>query len=179
MQRLKQSRSVVLASIVGLACVASAAFAEDKKPEATTPPSTYRVEISIKEMDGSKQVNSRHYVMTVEDRNWGRIRVGNRVPLATSVGEEKGTTSYQWQDTGMNIDCHPSKIGESLYLSINVEASGLASEEQTSKLLPIFRQQRLQAGGVVTLGKPTLMGSMDDVTSNHRYDVEVTATEVK
>lgn len=179
MQRFNHSRKVALTVIVLLACMASAAFAEEKKPEDTTPPATYRVEITMKEMDGPKQVNSRRYEMNIKETILGKIRVGSRVPYATSVGGDKGA-SYQYADIGMNIDCRTVKLADGVNLSIMVDSTSLANEAEASwKMLPVTRQQRLEAGGVVQLGKPTLMGSMDDVSSNHRYDVEVTVTGVK
>jgi len=38
---------------------------------------------------------------------------------------------------------------------------------------------KFTADSLIPPAKPTVIGSMDDVASNHRYEIEVTATKVK
>jgi hypothetical protein len=72
-------------------------------------------------------------------------------------------------------------VGEDVQLGIKVEFTSLANPEkaQETTALPVLRQQQLNVTAMITLGKPTLVGSIDDVTSTHRFEVEVTATKVK
>ena len=114
-------------------------------------------------------------MMVVEDGSYAMIRVGNRVPI---VGGEKG---LQYNDVGMNIDCRPHGREDSVALQIGVESSSVVAQEQppTATTNPVFRQQRSNIESVVTLGKPTLVATMDDVVTNRRYEIEVTATKVK
>jgi hypothetical protein len=62
-----------------------------------------------------------------------------------------------------------------------LESSSVVAQEQpqTANANPVFRQQRSNIYSVVTPGKPTLVASMDDVVTNRRYEIEVTATKVK
>jgi hypothetical protein len=156
----------------------SASAQQEKGKEAATteqkPVVVYRIEFTVREIEDGKRLNSRNYMMLVEDGSWGRIRVGNRVPI---VGE-KGLT---YSDVGMNIDCHPRGREDSVALDIGVESSSVVAQEQprASDTNPVIRQQRSNITSVVTPGKPTLVATMDDVVTNRRYEIEVTATKVR
>jgi hypothetical protein len=61
-----------------------------------------------------------------------------------------------------------------------VEFSSLAPQTETTPLFnPVFRTERTEVESIVRPGKPTLVASMDDVVTNRRYEIEVTATKVK
>jgi hypothetical protein len=138
------------------------------------PGVTYRIEFNVREIEDGKRLNSRNYVMVLEEGSYGSFRVGNRVPVVL----EKGP---QYLDAGMNIDCRPRERGEGISLDIRVESVSAIPQEQppTGTGNPVFRQQRTNVSPVVTLGKPTVVASMDDVLSNRRYEIEVTAAKVK
>jgi hypothetical protein len=135
----------------------------------------YRIEFNVREIEDGKRLNSRNYMMVVEDDSWGRIRVGNRVPI---VGGEK---QLQYNDVGMNIDCRPREREGSVTLDVRLESSSVVAQEQMAAVNtnPVFRQQRTNIVSVVTPGKPTMVATMDDVVTNRRYEIEVTATKVK
>jgi hypothetical protein len=157
----------------------SASAQQEKSKEATTTEQksgvAYRIELNIREIEDGKRLNSRNYMMMVEDGSYARIRVGNRIPI---VGGEKG---LQYNDVGMNIDCRPREQGDGVSLEIHVESSSVVAQEQppAATTNPVLRQQRSIITPIVTLGKPTLVASMDDVITNRRYEIEVTATKVK
>jgi hypothetical protein len=162
-----------------VALIPSAATSQQEKPkdEATSvqrPLAAYRIEINVQEMEAGKAVNSRKYMMVVADNDRGKIRVGNRVPWQSSAG------TYQYQDVGMNIDCRPKQLDENLQLYTSVEFSSLAGEpQQAPSFNPVFRMDRTEVESVVTLGKPTLVATMDDVISNRHIEIEATVTKVK
>jgi len=157
----------------------SASAQEEKgKLEVTTPQQkplvAYRIEFNVREMENGKRLNSRNYMLVATDDNWSKIRVGNRVPYQAS------DNSYQFTDVRMNIDCRPHERNDSVALSMVVEFSSFAPPaEAAPKAPPVFRTERTDVDPVVTPGKPTLVASMDDVVSNRRYEIEVTATKVK
>jgi hypothetical protein len=181
---MKKAISIRLAVAVMAFCLPlipnSASAQQEKGKEAATteqkPLVVYRIEFNVREVENGKRLNSRNYIMLVEDGQWGRIRVGNRVPYQSAEKQ------YQYQDVGMNIDCHPRGREDSVALDIGVESMSVVPPEQATAattLQPMFRQQRSNITSVVTLGKPTLIASMDDVVTNRRYEIEVTATKVK
>lgn len=140
------------------------------------PVSIYRLEFTVREVEDGKRLNSRSYVMSVQDGDWGRVRVGNRIPYNT------GKEQFQYFDVGINIDCrlrdHDSFV---LLEGTSIEISSVVKDESTAAgtLNPVVRQARASVVAAVTPGKPTAVTTLDDVSSNRRYEVEVTATKVK
>jgi len=180
---MKRAISMRLAIAVMAFCLPlipnSASAQQEKGKESVTteqkPLVAYRIEFNVREIEDGKRLNSRNYMMVDQDGSYASFRVGNRVPI---VGGEKGV---QYNDVGMNIDCRPRERGDAVLLEIHVESSSVVAQEQppTGSTNPVFRQQRSNITPIVTLGKPTLVASMDDVVSNRRYEIEVTATKVK
>jgi len=112
--------------------------------------------------------------MMAEDGDYARLRVGNRVPYQTAEKQ------YQYSNVGMNIDCRPHDQEEGVALDITVDFSSVAPPSETAPSYnPVFRSTRSEVQTVVAFGKPTLVTSLDDVESNRRYEIEVTATKVK
>jgi hypothetical protein len=180
---MKRATSMRLAIAVMAFCLplipnSASAQQEKGKEVATTeqkPVVAYRIEFNVREVEDGKRLNSRNYIMVVEDGSFASFRVGNRIPI---VGGEK---QYLYNDVGMNIDCRPRERGDGVSLEIRMESSSVVAQEQppTGSTNPVLRQQRSNITPIVTLGKPTLVASMDDVISNRRYEIEVTATKVK
>jgi hypothetical protein len=179
---MKRAISMRLAIAVMAFCLPlipnSASAQQEKAKDSTTteqkPVSAYRIELSVREIENGKRLNSRNYMMLVEEDKNGRIRVGNRVPY------QSGEKQYQYVDVGMNIDCRPREKEGGVAVYMGVEISSVAPEERAAPTFnPVFRTQRIEVAPIVTLGKPTLVATMDDVVTNRRYEIEVTATKVK
>jgi hypothetical protein len=164
---------------------ASAQQSKESLSKEQKPVVAYRIELSVREVEDGKRLNSRNYMIVAEDGAPAKIRVGNRVPTITGQ-------SFSYHDVGMNIDCTPHERGDSVALAINVNFSGIAPQTQTAAerteaesktqaapANPVFRTDETSLEPIVTLGKPTLVASMDDVITNRRYEIEVTATKVK
>ena len=151
---------------------------EEKGKEPVTsapkPVIVYRLEFNVREVENGKRLNSRNYMMMAQDGNWARVRVGNRVPYQTAEKQ------YQYNSVGMNIDCRPHEQESGVALAITVDFSSLAPQSEAAPSFnPVFRSDRTEVQSVVALGKPTVVASLDDVESNRRYEIEVTATKVK
>ena len=180
---MKRAISIRLAIAVMAFCLPlipnSASAQQEKGKESVTteqkPLVAYRIEFNVREIEDGKRLNSRNYVMVVGDGAWGRIRVGTRVPVATSPGQ------FEYNDVGMKIDCQPRGREDSVVLDISLESTSEVAQEQppAATTRPVIRKQSSNVTSVVTPGKPTLVASMDDVISNRRYEIEVTATKVK
>jgi len=157
-------------------CVALIPGSANAQQEAKVqkPVTAYRLEFSVRELDSGKRVNSRNYMMMAEDGSFARIRVGNKVPYQTAEKQ------YQYNNIGMNIDCRPHEQQEGVALDVTVDISSVAPPSETAPSYnPVFRSSRSEVQTVVAFGKPTLITSLDDVESNRRYEIEVTATKVK
>ena len=80
----------------------------------------------------------------------------------------------------INAQLRQTEIG--LQLRSNIDVTSFAVPEQdvrNSNSNPMLRSFRADATTVVELGKPTLLNSIDDVSSNKRLQFEVTVTKIK
>ena len=157
------------------------ATAQDKpaeKPREERPVSFYKVEYVLRELQDGKVINTRNYMMTVENGDRGSTKTGARVPV-TQGQADKG---FMYIDIGVNIDCRV--VGRDDFASVNttIEVSSFALPEQssnTSGLPPVLRQARAQMAAVVPVNKQTVIGSIDDANSTKRYEIALTATKIK
>lgn len=161
---------VVLASL-------GQAFAQQDAQPSTKPISVYRVEFVFNELQDGKQINSRRYEMLAKADETNRLRIGSRVPVSTTGG------GFQYLDVGMNMDCRVAESEGKILLNITADSSGFALPQGKSVEAvsgqPVILQMRFGVDTVVLPGKPTLVSSMDDPSSNSRFQLEVTATKVK
>lgn len=156
-----------------LALIPNFAVAQQEIKE-QKPITAYRLEFNVREVENGKRVNSRNYMMMAQQNDFARIRVGDSVPY------QRSETEYQYRDVGMNIDCRPREHVAGVSLEITVEFSSVAPKsEGAASFHPVIRSDRTTVQTVVSLDKPTLVTSLDDVESNRRYEIEVTATKVK
>ena len=89
-------------------------------------------------------------------------------------------TQFQYLDVGTNIDCQINEQGEDISLDVRSDFSNLSSaEEQHSPEPPIIRQVKITGRTITAPGKPTLIGAVDDPTSNRQYQLEAVVTKLK
>ena len=179
MNRSISSRLAIALMAFCLPLIQNTSFAQQEKAKETAtteqkPLVAYRIEFNVRETEDGKRLNSRNYMIVAQDGDWGRIRVGDRVPYQT------GDNSYQHSDVRMNIDCRPHERYDNVALDITVDFSSMAPPpDSVPRTPPVFRNQRTEVSPIVTPGKLTLIASLDDVSSNRRYEIEVIATKVK
>ena len=73
-------------------------------PVATVGPQM-KVQIVIAEYEKEKKVESLPYTLIVEAGDRGKLRVGSRVPVATTSARTSSAVEFQYIDIGTNIDC--------------------------------------------------------------------------
>lgn len=144
--------------------------AETQAKEAK-PVSIYRVDYAVHELEDGKRTNTRNYTLMVEADSRARLRVGNSIPLALG---EKGL-QLQYKRVGLNIDCGLRERDGYLVVRTTLDTSSAASSSSP----PVIRDLDLEDDTKAVPGKPTLVGAIDDVTANRRYEVEVTVTKAK
>jgi len=183
---------VPLAVSAGLLLAGSLAAAQET-PKAASPPSeapaklafVYRLDFVVRELEGGKRINSRDYSLSAKSHEWASLRVGSRVPAYPY--ESKGDKGIQYQNAGIDIDCRPEERDDEALLSTRFESTSLVAPQKVAEergsgavyLGPTFRQVRFTGDALVPLGKPTVIATLDDVATNHRYEIEVTVTKVK
>jgi hypothetical protein len=175
----KQLTLSAVALLAAATLLNGGARAEEKAKAAETPekrPSFYKVDYAIHEFDQGKRTNTRSYTLKVEarpDRMWN-FRVGNRVPIATEKDK------FNYYDVGVNLDCGLTEVDGSVRIETRLEINSVAGSEMASApSTPVIRSLRLTDIAIAEPAKPTLVGAVDDVTSNRRYEIEVTAVKIK
>jgi hypothetical protein len=178
----KGTAAWILAATMALCSGMKPAQAQDSTPkaEAPKPVQAFRLDFSLNELQDGKKVNSRHYAINVNVPGESReVKIGSRVPVAT--GGSGANVQFQYMDVGTNISAELRERGDELELRVGSEISNLDTQpsESTARLGPIVRQIKMSGSTVVTPGKPVVIGSADDSTSNRQFQLEVTVTRLK
>jgi len=158
-----------------------------KELTARRPGNIYRLEYMLHELENGKHINTRNYTLMVSAGSlfaanaanvgdWTGFRVGSRIPMAT------GKDQLQWQyfDLGVKINCRLKERENDLLVETNLEINSVAEAEITSvPKTPVIRSLSLSSITQAVPGKPALVGSVDDVTANRRYEIQVMAAKAK
>ncbi|MFB3813112.1 MAG: hypothetical protein ACE14L_03300 [Terriglobales bacterium] len=181
-------RTVITLAVLVVAAVCTAVAAQDtgrsgemkaaeSKPEAK-PVAYYRLDFTVNELEDGRKLNSRSYTAQLEAAGRGSrgfLKVGSRVP----VGDGKG--GFNYIDVGVNMEMfHINERDGLLIFDMNGDVSSIAAADQPQQgTPPVLRQARFGGPAVIAPGKPTVLYSLDDVNSKHRFQVEVVATKMK
>jgi hypothetical protein len=162
--------------LAALALLAGACFAQD-----ATPTRFYKLEFVVKEVEGTRVLNSRAYSVTAStDKGLERcqIRTGSKVPLP-ATGPGVGSGQFTYIDVGVSLDCSflkETQVGISLQVSADI--SSLPQESSVPVSGQVIRQNRWTSHVVVQPKKPTVIFSSDDLTTKHQMQLELTATPI-
>ena len=144
----------------------------------------FKLALVMYEFDDGKRTNQRDYTMIARAENPpSSIKVSTRVPITT---EERGKDkAYTYIDAGLIIRCSmKEQVDRRVQLHCDIEMSSFLRPEQIASsgnnipLAPVLRSTRTESWALLTLGKPAALTTIDDVNSNKRMQVEVTATKV-
>jgi hypothetical protein len=174
--------TLVLALVLG--GTTSTALAQEsgtaKVPEVEKSTHAYRLDFSVSEIEDGKRINSRQYSMNLNAGDNNEIRIGTRVPFEQKQGE------YTYLDVGTNIWCQLRDrsdvlwLGNDISLRVRSEISNFAvPEQQRQNDRPLLRQLKIDASTVAVLGKPVVLGSVDDPNSKRQFQLEVTVTKLR
>ena len=109
------------------------------------------------------------------------IKIGTRVPVEVKEHE------IQYLDVGVNLWCRLRDqadvpgLGNDVSLNVKSDVSSVVPPESGRGELPTppVRQVKIEASTIAALGKPTVVGVIDDPNSKHQYQLEVTVTKLK
>lgn len=152
------------------------AASQENKNEAEhhqKPVHAYRVDFSIHELEDGKKINTRHYTMDLNSGPWSEIKIGTRVPVSPTQG------SFQYIDLGTSIDCEIGEQGEDVTLEVRSDFSNLSGPEEQHSTQPVIRQIKINGRTVTAIGKPVIIGAVDDPNSNRQFQLEATVTRLK
>jgi 3D (Asp-Asp-Asp) domain-containing protein len=168
--------TLILAVMAGGLSHASAQDSSSPKatPETEKTVNAYRLDFSVSEFEDGKKINSRQYAMNLNADDANEIKIGTRVPVESKQGE------FQYLDVGTNIWCRIGERSSGLPLSVRAEISNFAMpDQQGQQLRPVLRQLSIKASTVAQLGRPMVIGSVDDPNSKRQFQLEVTVTKLK
>lgn len=140
----------------------------------------FKLAFVMYELDDAKRTNQRDYMMIGRtDNQPSSIRVSTRVPVYT---EEKKMT---YVDAGLTIRCSmKEQVDRRVQLHCDLELSSFVRPEQIAisgnagPAAPVFRTTRMDSWALLTLGKPAILNTVDDINSTKRTQIEVTATRI-
>jgi hypothetical protein len=149
--------------------------AKPESQEAAKPIEAYRLDFSVNEMEDGKRINTRQYSMNLNANDGNEVKIGTRVPVEAKQGE------FQYLDVGTSIFGKLSERRGQLELSVRAELSNFAIPEQGQghDSHPVLRQLKINASTLALLGKPMVVGSVDDPNSKRQFQLEVTATKLR
>jgi len=173
---------------IGLCCNQCSAQAQDEsKKEAPAqtskfrPVEPYRLDFAFKEVADGKVVNTRRYSMNLTAGENNEIKIGTRVPVVTSASPTVPSTQWQYLDVGTNIWSQLREHGDECVLVVRADVSNLdtSGDSEHAGSMPIVRQIKISGSTLLVVGKPILIGSMDDPNSKRQFQLEVTVTKLR
>ncbi len=172
---MRVTRIVLLAAAIAAASLAQGE--EAKKPAQPPEKTFFRLDLAVKELDGGKTVNSREYfIIVATGRDNNSLRTGTKMPYGP---EDKRS----YQNVGLNLDCRDIAVtatgGLSMVLAADVSSVAEGDLKAASAGLPVLRNSMWSSPILVSLGRPTVVFSSDDLASKRRMLLEVTASPVK
>jgi hypothetical protein len=149
--------------------------------KAKPPLQPYRLDFSFNEVLDGKIVNTRHYSMDLTGAEPSSIKIGTRVPVVSgSSGPGTANTQYQYVDVGTDLWAQLRDHGDDWQLVVHGEVSNLDMETaHPGELAPVIRQIKINGDTLLAIGKPILIGSVDDPNSKRTFQLEVTVTKLK
>jgi len=138
--------------------------------EPAEPLKFFKLEFVVKEVAGTKVLNSRTFTTMVSTRGANQIRAGSKVPVFSSPND------YTRFDVGVNIDVTGVKeIQDRLAFQIMAEESSIA-DASTDQKRPTIRENRWSSNVIVPLKKATLLFSSENMDAKTQMEIEVTVT---
>jgi len=153
--------------------------AEEPRPQENF----YKLTFAIYELEAGKRVNQRDYIMIAKANvnPSPSIRISTRLPV---YSDEKKVT---YIDAGLMLNCNViDQATGKVQAHCEIEISGFVRPEQVPESrgnavapAPVLRSTKSNTWTVLTMGKPSVIASVDDISSAKRMQIEVTATKVE
>jgi hypothetical protein len=166
----------MVAAMLAAPCFPQAA---ENKPD--EPTKYFRLDFTVKELEGGKVVNARSYSTSLSNQKGDSvsIRTGDKVPIVT------GKDQVSYQDVGVNFDCNSLKLVDNqVALHINTTISSVVADVQgkapgeSSPGAPLIRNTSWGSTVLVPLRKAVTVFSSDGATTKRQTQLELTATPI-
>lgn len=155
---------VSLASLTAAAGCSPATSLRSARTGHLEPPGpVYRFDFTLDAPDGT----DRRYSMVLEQGAEGRVHAGSNVPLGASPSSPR-------IDTGVNVRCKYDLDGTDLLVHAVLSLSS-ASDGPGSQV----HQIEMTGDALVVPGKPALVATIADPSTQSRYQLNVAATRLQ
>jgi hypothetical protein len=145
-----------------------------KAADSAKPTAFYLLNFAIREMEGEKSLTASSYSLFVRAGQAAKMTAGSQVPYPAS------SSSMAYRSVGVSISCMLQEADGNPWLSADLDISGLAAPGKPGDTYPpVFRSTNISANALLTPGKATMIGSIDDPGTKHRLQIEVNATKLK
>ncbi|HUX45786.1 MAG TPA: hypothetical protein VMV57_13640 [Terracidiphilus sp.] len=136
-------------------------------------PKSYRLTYTLTLRDGGKTVDTRRFMLLVEEGDRMELKRGERVPIVTGTDAKSAMSpEVQYVDIGVSI----SAMLDGGRLRSKVEETSMAETKSSLGLQdPVIHQTVLQQVVPLVVGKPLLVGTLDLPNSTRQEEVTVTA----
>jgi hypothetical protein len=124
-------------------------------------------------MEEGKKINTRHYSMYQNSGGWNRIDISSRVSVSTPQ------MPLETLNVGTTINCTLNESVEDIALQVRGDFSNLRSPDDQHSARPVVRQMSINGSTIVTLGKPAVIGVVEDPNSNRQFQLDATVTRLK
>ncbi len=181
LKKISIAGALLVAFLMAIHAKPAAAQDSGSKAEAATEVGhAYRLDFTMSELEEGKKINSREYSI-LNTGNEGEVKIGTRVPVEFKNGE------LQYIDVGTNIWCRlrdrkdENWLGNDVMLTVRSEMSSIVAPEPNQGLpsAPPVRQSKIDASTIAVVGKPTVVGIVDDPNSKRQFQLEVTVTKLR
>lgn len=177
------NRRIVCLFTIVIALIAAHTAVAQQPQQPSTPGKVgfYRLDFVLHELADAKIINSRNYSMWLKAgrKDNGSLRVGNDIPVQNIPTQEK-PAGMSYKNIGIALDCFLEETDKGLVAQLHASIGEiLPPEAHEPKALPVFRNIAFQSTALLSPGKPILVSSIDDPNSKRRFQLEVTAIELK
>jgi hypothetical protein len=129
--------------------LAGTLLAQDKSPQ-----SVYKLNFLVTEKDATRTLSERKYSFAVVDNNMAAI--------------------------GVIIDCKVRSVEPNVSLDCSAETSSVAAKQPVAPAgyPPVLNTMQSHFSGLLPLGTPTVLSTLDDPITNHHLEFQVTVAKL-
>lgn len=141
----------------------------------------YRLDFKLTQSEGEKKVRSHVYSIVTEGRESAKLGIGRAQPAASPREAPPESKPLPEAAPRQSIECRVLAENErTIDLTVEADFSPSGARE-TGKVVesPDPTQWRFKDRAVLELGKPTVIGMVDDPDRERAFQLEVTATRLK
>jgi hypothetical protein len=150
--------------------------ATETRQKEQKPLEAYHLDLAINELEDGKRINSRQYSLNLNSNDSNNLEIGTKVPVEVKEGE------LHYIDVGTSIFARIEEHRGQTELTVRAEVSNFATPEQGQDKRdphPALRQLKISGSTLLPLGKPMVIGSVDDPNSKRTFQLEVTVTKLR